>query len=499
MPPNIITPTVTIMPTNTTDPASRRRWFALFAVLLGQFMLVLDATVVNVALPVIQADLHLPEARLTWVTNAYLIAFGGLLLLFGRLGDLLGRRRIFLFGLVLFTLASVGCGMTHDELVLIAARFVQGVGAAAASSVVLAIVAVEFPEPTDRTKAMSGYMFVSISGGSVGLLVGGAITQMLDWHWIFLINLPIGLISIPLARAVLREEASLGVKGGVDVAGAVLVTASAMSLVYALVAGATHPWTSAAVLAPALGTAALLAVFFVVESRVAQPILPLRILRIRSLMASNLVRGLLMMGMYGVFFFGSLELWHALGFGPMRVGLAFLPMTGMVGLMSLGISARLVARFGPRAVLLGGLTLVVAALVSFARLDPHAPYWPWRMGSYALLGLGAGNSFLPLLTMAMSDVPTRDAGLGSALVSLSLQLAGAIDLAILATAASHRTATLRAAHIAPLDTVLGGYHFAYHVAVGGVVLGLLVATFLLAPPSKPEKRLEADVDVKAAA
>ncbi|WP_394846568.1 DHA2 family efflux MFS transporter permease subunit [Pendulispora brunnea] len=488
------------MATNTTEPASRRRWLALFAVLLGQFMLVLDATIVNVALPVIQADLHLPEARLTWVTNAYLLAYGGLLLLFGRLGDLYGRRRLFLSGLALFTLASVACGMTHHELVLIAARFVQGVGAAAASSVVLAIVAIEFPEPAERTKAMSGYMFVSISGGSVGLLVGGVITQMLDWHWIFLVNLPIGLISIPLARAVLRETPP-GTKGNVDVAGAVLVTASAMSLVYALVAGATHAWTSPAVLVPAFATVVLLAVFIVVELRVAQPILPLRILRIRSLMVGNLVRGLLMMGMYGVFFFGSLELWHALGFGPMRVGLAFLPMTGMVGLMSLGIAARLVARFGPRSVLLGGMSLVVLAIASFARMDPHASYWPWRLVSFALLGLGAGTSFLPLLTIAMSDVPAKDAGLGSAMVTLSLQLAGAIDLAILATAASHRTATLRTMHMGQLDAVLGGYHFAYQVATGGVVLGLLAAAFLLAPARKQAtpKPLQPDVDVKAAA
>ncbi|WP_394836142.1 DHA2 family efflux MFS transporter permease subunit [Pendulispora rubella] len=482
------------MATNTTDPASRRRWIALFAVLLGQFMLVLDATIVNVALPVIQADLHLPEARLTWVTNAYLLAYGGLLLLFGRLGDLFGRRRMFLFGLALFTAASVACGMTHHELVLIAARFVQGVGAAAASSVVLAIVAIEFPEAAARTKAMSGYMFVSISGGSVGLLVGGAITQMLDWHWIFLVNLPIGVLSIPLARAVLREDALDAKKGSVDVAGAVLVTASAMSLVYALVTGATQPWTSPAVLVPAIGTAVLLAVFFVLESRVAHPILPLRILRIRSLMVGNLVRGLLMMGMYGVFFFGSLELWHALGFGPMRVGLAFLPMTGMVGLMSLGISARLVARFGPRPVLVAGMSLVVLAVASFARLDPHASYWPWRLLSFAVLGLGAGNSFLPLLTIAMSDVPARDAGLGSAMVTLSLQLAGAIDLAILATAASHRTATLRAMHLAPMDAVLGGYHFAYQVALGGVVLGLLAAAFLLAPAPKQVKPSDKQFD-----
>jgi len=467
------------------DPrrASRRRWLALFAVLLGQFMLVLDATVVNVALPVIQADLHLPEARLTWITNSYLIAFGGLLLLFGRLGDLLGRRRIFLFGLAVFTLASVACGVTHDESVLVIARFVQGIGAAAASSVVLAIVAIEFPEPADRAKAMSGYMFVSVSGGSVGLMLGGAVTQVVDWHWIFLINVPVGLVSIPLGLTVLRETPALGLRNGVDVMGAVLVTSTAMLTVYALVGGASHAWTSAAVLVPGFAAAVLLALFFAVEARVSNPILPLRILRIRSLMATSAVRGFMIMGMNAVFFFGVLELSRTLGFGPLRVGLAFLPMTITVAVMSLGTSARLVGRFGARRVLVAGMTLIALALFAFARLDADAPYWPWRFGAYALLGLGAGNSFLPLLTIAMSDVPSRDAGLGSAIISLSLQLSSAIALAILATVSSQRTNTLRAAHIAPLEALIGGYRLAYSVATGGVLIGLALAVILLGRPA----------------
>ncbi|WP_394825946.1 MFS transporter [Pendulispora albinea] len=477
------------MDIDTTAPRpSRRRWIALFAVLLGQFMLVLDATVVNVALPAMQADLHLPQAQLTWITNAYLIAFGGFLLLFGRLGDLLGRRRIFLLGLGVFTLASAACGLTHDATTLIAARFLQGIGAAASAAVVLAIVAIEFPEPAERTRAMSGYMFVSVSGSSVGLLLGGALTQMVDWHWIFLINIPIGLFGIPLGRAVLRESPAPGIRNGVDVTGAIMVTAAAMLAVYALVEGSNHAWTSGAVLVPAAIALITLALFFVLEARIANPILPLRILRVRSLMVTSVVRGFMIMGMYAVFFFGSLELAQTAGFGPLDVGLAFLPMTATVGILSLGLSARLVARFGAHRVLLGGMALIALALLSFAHLSPSAPYWPWRFGSYTLLGLGAGNSFLPLLTIAMSEVPSADAGLGSSIVNLSQQLSAAVDLALLATAASQRTDHLRADHVTSAEALVGGYHFAYTLAAIGVLAGLTVAALFLRPRPRPREQ-----------
>jgi EmrB/QacA subfamily drug resistance transporter len=464
------------------DPtAAGRRGIAVLAVLLAQFMLVLDATVVNVALPSIQADLHLRGAWLTWVNNAYLIAFGGLLLLFGRLGDLVGRRRIFLIGLGLFTAASAACGLAGTAAMLVGARFVQGVGAAAASSVVLAIIATEFPEPAERAKAMSGYMFVSVAGGSLGLLVGGALTQALGWHWVFLINVPFGLAAIPLAMAVLRETPAPGLAGGIDVAGAVLVTGSAMTAIYALVAASTHPWTAAAVMIPGIAAVLLLVSFLAWEARVANPLMPLRILRVRSLVGSSVVRGFLIMGMYAVYFFGVLDMSHTLGFGPMRVGLAFLPQTTVVALLALGVTARLIARFGARAVLLSGLSLVALALWTLARQDADAPYWPWRFLSYALLGLGAGNSFLPLLTLAMSEVPSRDAGLGSAIVNVSLQLAAAFGLAVLGSVASYRTDMLVQGHLAARDALVGGYRFAYGVAVGGVLVGLALAAVVLRP------------------
>jgi len=460
---------------------ARRRWLGLLSVLFGQFMLVIDATVVSVALPVIQADLHLAGPRLTWVTSAYLIAFGGLLLLFGRLGDLLGRRRIFMLGLGLFTLASVACGLARTADMLIVARFIQGVGAAGASSVVLAIIATEFPDPKDRTKAMSGYMFVSIAGGSFGLLVGGALTQVLDWHWIFLINVPIGLVTIPLCRAMLRETPAPGLGRGLDVGGAVLVTGAAMTAIYALVALPDHGWTSSAFAVPGVAAIALLAAFFVLESRHANPLMPLRILQIRSLIGSSVVRGFLVMGIYSVFFFGVLDLSHTLELGPLHIGMAFLPQTTTVALLSLGGSARLVQRFGPLRVLLVGLSLVVVALLTFAVRDPAAPYWPGRFFSYALVGLGSGISFLPLLTIAMSEVPARDAGLGSAIVNLSVQLSAAVDLAVLAAVAAHRSNALVAAHVPARAAAIAGYHAAYVAAAVGVAIGAVVAVGVLRP------------------
>ena len=458
---------------------TRRRRLVLFAVLLGQFMLILDATVVNVALPVIQADLHLPGARLTWVTNAYLIAFGGLLLLFGRLGDLLGRRRIFLFGLGLFTAASAACGLAGSATTLIVARFIQGVGAAAASSVVLAIIATEFPAPEERSKAMSGYMFVSVAGGSLGLLVGGALTQALDWHWIFLINVPIGLLSIPLGRAVLRETPLAGIDRGVDYAGALLVTGGAMASIYALVSSATHAWTDGNVWIPGLGAVVLIAGFFWLEARVANPLMPLRIFRIRSLIASSVVRGFMIMGMYASFFFGALDMTRTLGLGPTYVGLAFLPQTVIVAVLSLGITSRLVARFGARTVLLFGLSMIALALLMMACFGVDEPYWPGRFFSYALLGLGGGNSFLPLITIAMSEVPARDAGLGSAIVNVSLQLAAAVGLAVLGAVAAYRTDVLIAGHLAARDALVAGYRLAYALAIGGVLIGLVLAVVFL--------------------
>jgi EmrB/QacA subfamily drug resistance transporter len=459
--------------------ATRRRILGLFAVLLGQFMLVLDATVVNVALPAIQSDLGLRPADLTWVSNTYLIAFGGLLLLFGRLGDLFGRRRIFLTGLAGFTLASVACGLAPSPAALIVARFLQGAGGAAASSVILAIIATEFPGEAERTRAMSGYMFVSVAGGSLGLLVGGALTQALSWRWIFLVNVPIGAIGLALAGRVLPAAHHRPAERKVDVAGAVLVTAAAMSAIYGLVAGAHAPWASPSVCAPIVASLVLLVAFFGVEIASDHPLLPLHMLQIRSLMLTSVVRGCMAMGLYGVFFLASLDMAQTLGFGPLRVGLAFLPQTLVVAALSLGLTARLIRRFGAVRVLVAGLSIAVIGLGTMASLGVDEPYFPVRMGAHVLLGLGFGMSFLPLLTLAMADVPARDAGLGSSIVNLSLQLSAAIDLAVLVTVASHRTRALVDAGAAVREATIRGYRFAYAVAVIGVLLGLTIAGTLL--------------------
>jgi EmrB/QacA subfamily drug resistance transporter len=465
--------------------AARRRVLGLFAVLLGQFMLILDATVVNVALPAIQGDLGMRPAGLTWVSNAYLIAFGGLLLLFGRLGDLFGRRRIFLTGLAGFTVASVLCGLAPSPATLIVARFLQGAAGAAASSVILAIIATEFPDHTERTRAMSGYMFVSVAGGSLGLLVGGALTQALSWRWIFLVNVPIGALGLALASRVLPAAPPRPAEGRaerkVDVAGAVLVTAAAMSAIYGLVSAAHAPWAAPSVCVPITGSLLLIVTFFGVEVAADNPLLPLHVLRIRSLMVTSVVRGCMAMGMYAVFFLASLDMSQTLGFGPLRVGLAFLPQTLTVAALSLGLTARLVRRFGPVRVLLAGLSFAVVGLAVMASLAVDEPYVPVRMAAHVLLGLGFGMSFLPLLTLAMSDVPARDAGLGSGIVNLSLQLSAAVDLAILVSVASHRTRALVGAGASLREATVHGYRFAYAVAVVGVLVGLTIAAALLRP------------------
>jgi EmrB/QacA subfamily drug resistance transporter len=467
--------------------ATRRRALTLVAVLLAQFMLTLDASVVNVALPAIKAGFGLRHAELTWTTNAYLIAYGGLLLLFGRLGDLFGRRPIFMAGLGLFTLASIACGLAPSAEVLIAARFLQGVGAAGASSVILAIIVTEFPDDHERARAMSGYMFVSVAGGSMGLFVGGALTQLLTWHWIFLINVPIGALGLWLAATTLRDPPASAAERKVDVAGAVLVTAAAMSAIYGLVAAAHHPWTAPTVRVPLCLAVGLVVMFFWVEASVRNPLLPPRMMRIRSLIVTSVVRGLLAMGLYGTFFLASLDMSETLGFGPLRVGLAFLPQTLVVAALSLGVTTRLIRMLGPIRVLIIGLALATVGVAAMATLAIDEPYFPVRMLAHVLLGLGFGMSFLPLLTLAMSEVPGRDAGIGSGIVNLSQQLSAAVDIAILVTIASARTHALVAEGVPLRDAIVLGYRLAYAVAIAGLLLGITLAATLLRPSGAPRE------------
>ena len=465
----------------------RRRWIALAVVCMGQLMMVLDATIVNVALPAMQRDLGFSQANLAWVVDAYMIAFGSFLLLAGRLGDLLGRKRMFLTGLVLFTLASVACGLADGQAVLIAARFIQGLGGAVASAAVLALLITEFPRPHERAIAMSVYTFIISSGGSIGLLAGGVLTQSVNWHWIFFINVPIGILTFALGRALITETERLGTRGGIDVLGSLLVTVALMLGVYAIVKASEYGWVSAHTLGFGGAGVALLAVFVAVESRLANPMFPLRILRVPGLAASSVVRGFLVTGMFSTFLLGVLYLQHVHGYGALRTGLAFLPLTLVLGVMSIGITARLMERFGPSSVLLAGLLAITAALVLLARLPAHTSYLPSIVVPFSLLGLGAGLSFLPLTTMAMAEVPIGDAGLASGIVNASLQISGAIGVAALGTVAAERAKVLSGLGQHHLQALTGGFHLAWAIGAGAVAVGALITLLWLRPPARSDE------------
>jgi len=466
-----------------TRRSERRRWIALAVLCLGQLMMVLDATIVNVALPSIQRDLHFSQGNLTWVIDAYLITFGGFLLLAGRMGDLVGRKRVFLSGLVLFTAASIFCGASTSQSMLIAGRFVQGIGGAVASAVILAIIVTEFPERAEQAKAMGMYAFVSAGGGSIGLLAGGALTQSLDWHWIFFVNVPIGVIAFVLGSVLIVENRGIGLAGGVDVAGSILITLATMLGAFAIVKSTDYGLLSARTLGVGGAALVLLGAFFVLESRISNPIMPLRILRLRMLMGSSLVRGLLVTGMFSAFFLGALYLERVLGYDAIDTGLAFMPLTISIAALSMGLAVKAVNRFGPLHTLAAGLASIAAGLVVLATQGVHASYFPGLFGAFLLIGLGAGASFLPLLTMGMADAPPRDAGLASGIINVSVQLFGAIGLATLGTIATDHTKALSAAGHALPSALTGGYHLAYVVAAICVAFGILAALLVLRPPA----------------
>jgi EmrB/QacA subfamily drug resistance transporter len=453
-------------------------------------MMVLDATIVNVALPSIQRELHFTQANLTWVIDGYLITFGGFLLLAGRFGDLVGRKKVFLTGLVLFTAASVLCGVADSQGMLIGARLIQGIGGAVASSVILAIIVTEFPERVEQAKAMGMYAFVSAGGGSIGLLAGGALTQSLDWHWIFFVNVPIGLVALLLGSALIKENEGIGLAGGVDVLGSILITLATMFGAFAIVKSSEYGLTSARTLGAGSASLVLLGAFLALEARVSNPIMPLRILRLRMLMGSSLVRGLLITGMFSAFFLGALYLERVLGYDAIDTGLAFMPLTIAIAIMSMGVSARLVERFGSVQTLAAGLVGIVVGLVLLSVQGVHASYFPGLFFAFLALGLGAGASFLPLLTIGMADAPARDAGLASGIINVSVQLFGAIGLATLGTIATDHTKALSASGHTLASALTGGYHLAYVVAAICVAGGILAAFLVLRPPASIAQEVE---------
>jgi EmrB/QacA subfamily drug resistance transporter len=427
--------------------------------------------------------------------NGYLITFGGFLLLAGRMGDLVGRKKVFLAGLAIFTAASVLCGVASSQAMLIAARLLQGVGGAVASSVILAIIVTEFPAAREQARAMGLYAFVSAGGGSIGLLAGGALTQSLDWHWIFFVNVPIGALAFILGSALIAENDGIGLRGGVDWFGSILMTAATMLGAFAIVKSTDYGLFSARTLATAGGSVTLLAAFLALESRLSNPIMPLRILRLRMLMGSSVVRGMLVTGMFSAFFLGALYLERVLGYDAIQTGLAFMPLTIAIALLSMGLSARAVERFGAVPTLIAGLTAIIGGLLLLAQQGTHAGYFPGLFFAFLWLGLGAGASFLPLLTIGMSDAPARDAGLASGIVNVSVQLFGAIGLATLGTIATDHAKSLAADGHALANALTGGYHLAYLVASVCVALGILAAALVLRPPSDA---LAQEVDAEVA-
>jgi EmrB/QacA subfamily drug resistance transporter len=457
---------------------SRTRWFALYVLTLGSLMIVLDATIVNVALPSIKEDLGFSKTSIAWVVNAYLLTYGGFLLLGGRLGDLFGGRRLFLAGITLFTLASLVCGLSTSQGMLIAARSVQGLGGAVASAVSLSLMMSLFTEPAERAKAMGIFGFVAAGGGSIGVLLGGILTDTINWHWIFLVNFPIGILVYVLSVRLL-PEARGHFTGRIDIAGAVTVTASLILAVYAIVNGNDKGWTSARTLGLLGAAAVLLAAFLWIESHVESPLVPLRLFRLRNVAVANTVGVLWAASMFAWFFLAALYLQLVLGYSPLQVGLSFLPANLIMGAFSLGLSAKLVMRYGYRKPLATGLLLAAAGLALFVRAPVEGSFIVDVLPSMILLGFGAGMAFNPVLLAAMGDVKPEESGLASGIVNTSFMMGGAVGLAILVSVAASRTNTLVSDGHSQAFALTGGYHLAFLVgAVFAVIAAALGGTLL---------------------
>ena len=471
---------------STRDP----RWLALVVLCAGMLMIILDGTIVTVALPSIQSDLGFSQSSLAWVVNAYLIAFGGLLLLAGRLGDLIGRRHMFLTGLAVFTLASLVCGLAGSQEMLIVARFVQGIGGAMASAVILGMIVTMFPEPSEQAKAIGVYSFVASAGASIGLLAGGVLTQGINWHWIFFVNIPIGIATAVLALRLLAADRGVGLREGADVMGAILVTSALMLGVYTIVEAANYGWGSTHTLGFGALAIALLGAFVVRQATAAKPLVPLRIFRSRNVAGANLIQVLMVAGLFGMFVLGALYMQRVLGYDAVETGLAFLPVSLGIGALSVGVAPRLTMRFGARAVLLPSLALLTVALALLSRVPVDAGYVVDILPAMLLFGVGAGMSFPALMTLAMSSASPSDAGLASGLVNTTQQVGGALGLAVLATLATSRTDTLRADGDGVASALTGGYHLAF--GVGAVLVGaaIVLAAIVLKPLPAAHPQME---------
>ena len=472
-----------------TDLSTRRRWLALYVLCLADLMIVLDSTIVNVALPSIRTDLGFSEASLAWVVNAYLLTFGGFLLLAGRLGDLYGQKRVFLFGIAEFTVASLLCGLANSQTFLIVARAIQGLGGAIVSAIALSLIMILFTEPAERAKAMGMIGFVLSGGGAAGVLLGGTLTELLSWHWIFLVNVPVGIAAVLLCRVLLPPDAAVK-RGSLDIAGAITITASLMLAVYAIVNGNQNGWTSGQTLGMLGAAVVLLAAFLFIETRAAAPLMPLGIWKVRNVTSANVTGALLAAAMFAWFFLSALYLQRVLGYSALEVGLAFLPATILWGASSLLLSDKLVMRFGIKAPLIGGLALYLVALLLFARAPVDGNYFVDVLPGMLVLGIGGGITFNPILLAAMSGVQPTDAGLASGVVNTSFMFGGALGLAVLASAAASRTESLSNSGHDALAALNGGYHLAFMIGAAFAVAAMVVAAVLI--------RAEAPVPVHGA-
>jgi len=473
---------------------ARSKWIALVILCAAVLMIVLDQTIVNVALPSIQDDLGFNQSSLAWVVNAYLIPFGGLLLLAGRLGDLLSRKGVFMVGIAVFTLASLLCGVAQSQEMLIGARFLQGVGGALSSAVVLGMIVTMFPEPRDQAKAIGVYSFVASAGGAIGLLLGGVLTEALNWHWIFIVNVPIGLATALLAIRLVRGDRGIGLGDGADFFGAAMLTAALMLGVYTVVEVPDYGWGALHTLGLGAVSLALLTGFFIRQSRAANPLVPLRIFRNANVRGANLIQALMISGLFGVFFLGALYMERVLGWGPLEIGLGFLPVAVLIGLMSIRFAEPLIMRFGARATLIAGLSFLLAGVVWFARIPVDANYAIDMLPTMILMGAGAGLSFPSMMTLAMSGAGQSDSGLASGLINTSIQVGGALSLALLVTLSTTRTENLLGAGESAAEALTGGYRVAWIVAAGLLTVALAAAITLLKPITAPQAAEDGELE-----
>jgi len=456
-----------------------RRWLALIVLCLGVLMIVLDTTIVNVALPSIKVDLKFEDITLAWVVNAYLLTYGGFLLLGGRLGDLYGHRRLFLIGIAAFTLASLACGLSHTQVALVVARAVQGLGGAVVTAVALSLIMDLFTDPQDRAKAMGVYGFVCAGGGSLGAMLGGVLTSSLSWHWVFLVNLPIGIGVVVASLRLLPAASGTAASRHLDVWGAITVTAALMLAVYAIVNGNQVGWLSSTTIGQLVIALALLASFLWIEARVRVPLMPLRLFRLRNLVVSNIVGVLWAAAMFAWFFLSALYMQLVLGYGPMEVGLAFLPANLIMAFFSLGLSAKLVMRFGIRRPLVAGLALAACGLLWFAQASEHGQFLRDILPGMVLLGIGAGVAFNPVLLAAMNDVGPSESGLASGVVNTAFMMGGSLGLAVLASLAAARTQGVTAAGSVDASALTSGYQLAFLVGACFAALGAVAGAVFL--------------------